>query len=509
MSFRQEYNGCKTYGCSNSGEPDFARYSLSNRLGYPAWHCELCGAYPPELLNPPILSLAEQIQQSQFEPYFHCDNQRCDCQRCDYQSHATWLRYGKTATGSQRVQCRECHKVKALPNPAAITTTLQPLLDALLSGVKPNHLQRQLGLSSKIFNQRLKQLATLLTQFTRLHEQQHWQAPSPITLQTRSHIQYCRSGLQRQQRSQKQSHAHVWTLATVDASTGYIYLISDNALYPIDIADEEHHSSASQPGIQGTHWLEKSRYAQVHQEPDFIDEPDVLARAEKTYTKILARSQFDQLGYCLSIHASLGEGTLLRPVYAAHAHMQNLHQWLPSHTDINLLLEHESFLRGAAMTAFSHSINRGTTSLYYWHLSCANSQSNAQNDLGRSMSWWNERWHQIELLRHNKQWQVGIGLLTPHKPKSIKAIYALFPNTLDGCHTFWQGFNGWLSPDIATRMSIGKVHLWQQVYRYLYNAKLMKNKRNTLVYSPIDTSSINNLVQCLNDSMIESKSSAF
>lgn len=51
MTFRQEYNGCKSFGCTNCGVPDLSLYSRSNRLGYDAWHCPECGAYPPVLIN--------------------------------------------------------------------------------------------------------------------------------------------------------------------------------------------------------------------------------------------------------------------------------------------------------------------------------------------------------------------------------------------------------------------------------------------------------------------------
>lgn len=39
MTFRQEYNGCKSFGCPNCGVPDLSLYSRSNRLGYDSWHC--------------------------------------------------------------------------------------------------------------------------------------------------------------------------------------------------------------------------------------------------------------------------------------------------------------------------------------------------------------------------------------------------------------------------------------------------------------------------------------
>lgn len=161
MTFRREYNGCKSFGCPNCGVPDLSLYSRSNRLGYDAWHCPECGAYPPVLINEPILALAHQLQQQTFElkllPH-------CECRL------PAWQRYGRTAVGSPRVKCRCCQKTATLLNPNKESHTLQPLLDALLTEVSPKDLQYKLGLNHRRFSQYLERLASMLDTFSRLYE---------------------------------------------------------------------------------------------------------------------------------------------------------------------------------------------------------------------------------------------------------------------------------------------------------------------------------------------------
>lgn len=217
MTFRQEYNGCKSFGCPNCGVPDLSLYSRSNRLGYDSWHCPECGAYPPVLINEPILALAHQLQQQTFElkllPH-------CECRL------PAWQCYGRTAVGSPRVKCRCCQKTATLLNPNKESHTLQPLLDALLAEVSPKDLQYKLGLNHRRFSQSLERLASMLDTFSRLYERHL----SFSNIQTRSFVQVARSGFRHHGREQRA--AHVWTLCSADAQTGYVLLLSDNAWFP-------------------------------------------------------------------------------------------------------------------------------------------------------------------------------------------------------------------------------------------------------------------------------------
>ncbi|ANS86367.1 hypothetical protein VSVS12_02611 [Vibrio scophthalmi] len=463
MAFRQNYNGCKTFGCANCGNPDEALYRYSDRLGYPAWHCELCGAYPPVLLNPPILALAREIEQRRYLSDFplHC--------HCQNHTRSKWQRYGRTHIGSQRLQCTNCQTVVSQANSDLTAKRLQPWLDALAQGITPSALQSHLGLSNKVFAQHIAQLCELLNHYSHYIEQYALTRTTEHTLYTFSHIQSCRSGMKAS--SHKQQYAQLWTLCTLDINSGYVYLLSDNTL-------SEMNANLTDDSIS---WRHDSQYVLKVRENSIEGEADVLLRAEKTYQKILSRSQFDQLAYCDEKHAFLKLGqephnALMRPVYAAHAHMQNLKQHLTFPAKTHWLLEHESFLRGAAITAYSADIEQGVLALYYYHYSL--DQPNTEHSTQyRTLSWWNEKWHKLCVVDKDEQHQVGLGVLTPTSEISVMDLQALLPKTIDWDKQFWQAFECWLPCVYAQKLSQPRVEQWQTIYRYIHNYLSTKKPR--------------------------------
>ncbi|QUJ70432.1 hypothetical protein KDD30_20250 (plasmid) [Photobacterium sp. GJ3] len=435
MPFREDYNGCKTYGCPNCGNPEPSLYSRSDRLGYDAWYCSACGAYPPVLLNQPIIALAEQIRSRQCD---HSLFRSCACRQ------PTFQRYGFTASGSQRVQCTQCRQVLTLPNARKLADLLQPLMDALIHQVRPEALQKTCNLSGKAFAKRLSLLARLLAQVSRSWEKRYKFA----LIQTRTTRQVCRSGFQHD--NSQQCETHLWTLSSADSQSGYLLLFNDNALYK---------DTLLAPSV-----LAQSLYHLDHVEPVLEHFIDVLSKAENTYSKILARSQFDKLAYSLQRHAKSKEAQILRPVYAAHAHFQNLYMMTHSVPPSAIALEHESFLRGASITAFSHEIQKGQTDLYYYHLTENNGRTLSPS-ISKNMSWWNEKWYRLPIENLYGRWQSGIGVLTNEQNK----IHQIFPSHPDWNQYFWHGFNQWLTPQYARRISLNRLHQWQTIYQYFYN----------------------------------------
>ncbi|KJY82788.1 hypothetical protein TW81_11270 [Vibrio galatheae] len=467
MRFREDYNGCKTYGCPNCGNPKPSLYSRSNRLGYDAWYCSECGAYPPVLLNTPIIALAKQISRRQCDiSLFH----GCSCQKPQYQ------RYGFTAQGSQRVQCTQCKRVITQPNAKKLANILQPIMDALINQVRPEAIQKACNLSGKELAKHLELLAHLLTQVSLNWEKK---ANFPF-IQTRTTKQVCRSGLQHN--NHQQYETHLWTLSSVDSQSGYMVLFNDNALYDDTLLT---------PSV-----LEESLYHLDHVEPLLESDIEVLNKAEITYSKILARSQFDKLAYSLQCHAKSKEAQILRPVYAAHAHFQNLYMKTNKMPPSAIILEHESFLRGASITAFSNEVRNGHTDLYYCHLT-DNTDSTKSKTISRNMSWWNEKWYSLAIENLHGSWQAGIGVLTNDTNK----ISQILPSNPDWNQHFWNSFNLWLSPQYARRISLKRLHQWQYIYRYLYNV-VFTSRLNSTIVNNVEPTEIGSIVTAMNQENI-------
>ncbi|MBB1314097.1 hypothetical protein [Aliivibrio sp. SR45-2] len=484
--FRQEYNGCKSYGCANCGESDLSRYHRSNRLGYEAYHCPLCGAYPPVLLNFPILELADQItkDKTKTQSILFC--------RCDYQPSFNWRKYGKTKIGTQKVQCKQCGSVDSLINSDKVSRRLQPLWRGIINGISPHLLRQEIQSNPKTFYQQIDELVDVLHQVSQLLEIMWLKKNTSIILQTNSHHLECRSGFLRKKVPQK--HTRLWCLNSIIASNGYHLLFNDNLLINNDTGEIEKR--------------EECRYKIEKKELSVVKNDNVLLTAEMTYSTILARSQFDQLGYCDAIYAQSSEGTLVRPVYSAHAHMQTLRQIIPFTTSITCVLEHESFIRGAAITTLSSEVKKGQSNLYYSHIyewpdPIQLPEKIHDVVLGKPLSWWGETWHCFNHQYNDKTWSIAVGSLTKKKEDKVDGLIALFPTHPDWNQLFWDGFHSWISNESTRKISHRYLMQWVKVYRFLYNFIEVGNRLNTNL--SLNMESIEELVTFLNNSAIESR----
>ena len=72
----------------------------------------------------------------------------------------------------------------------------------------------------------------------------------------------------------------------------------------------------------------------------------------------MQRCQFDEIHYGSARLKGNDRGCILRPAIAIHGHFQRLKRRFPAITDH--YLAHECVLRGAAITAWSAEVQRGT-----------------------------------------------------------------------------------------------------------------------------------------------------
>ncbi len=103
MSTLFTINACKSFGCSNLGQPTSTDYSWPDyRLGYPALHCRACGSYPP------------LFDEQQFRDWLTVHLSTFATEKghfCPVCYGTETICYGHNPQGSQRIQCRNCKKV--------------------------------------------------------------------------------------------------------------------------------------------------------------------------------------------------------------------------------------------------------------------------------------------------------------------------------------------------------------------------------------------------------------
>ena len=456
---KTEFNGCKSFDCINLANPDLSIYKRNNQLGFDSYQCLECGAFTPILDNNSMLTLYNQISQSKNAiqaPY---------CPNCTKKTRTQ--AYGTTKSGSPRRRCCQCAHIFSLLNPATLSLKLQAMLDAITNGKTPSLLHHHLGLNSKVFYARLTQLSQLLEHVTQLLVTDIVQTENPLILhtKTKTNTVMLRSG------SARQSGLKCWGLSTVDCKLGFQILNSDNLLL-----DNSH---------------SKDLYQLNNVEPKHKENHSSFSSVEMTYKKIFSRHKFDDIAYAYQSETKTKEGVILRPVYVAHAHYLLLNTLISENKKFQLLLEHESFLRGSSITNFEKRVKQNQCNLYYLYASP--STPDYSNQINRkNIGWWNETWEKFTQQCQNKHWDITLCNLTNGPHPNLNSI------RLDWHADFEQHFTQWL-PISKQRMLSHKVYMqWHHIFTYIYNVIYCDKRKNALLKLNIDFKSIESLVGFVN-----------
>lgn len=339
------------------------------------------------------------------------------------------------------------------------------MLDAITNGKTPSLLHHHLGLNSKVFYARLTQLSQLLEHVTQLLVTDIVQTENPLILHTKTNTVMLRSG------SARQSGLKCWGLSTVDCKLGFQILNSDNLLL-----DNSH---------------SKDLYQLNNVEPKHKENHSSFSSVEMTYKKIFSRHKFDDIAYAYQSETKTKEGVILRPVYVAHAHYLLLNTLISENKKFQLLLEHESFLRGSSITNFEKRVKQNQCNLYYLYASP--STPDYSNQINRkNIGWWNETWEKFTQQCQNKHWDITLCNLTNGPHPNLNSIH------LDWHADFEQHFTQWL-PISKQRMLSHKVYMqWHHIFTYIYNVMYCDKRKNALLKLNIDFKSIESLVGFVN-----------
>nr|WP_282452186.1 hypothetical protein [Vibrio sp. 1CM8B] len=340
------------------------------------------------------------------------------------------------------------------------------MLTLITSGVSPKDLQRLSQLNSKLFYARIKQLAQLLQQFNQLLIQKYLsKAESSMSLHTSSFVFLSRSG--------KGNTLKYWNLSTTESQYGFHVLDTDN-FYRHDI----------QNSPAGLYYLDS-----VETTDESSTSP--LANVQATYDKIFSRSKFDELGYAYQMECHSNEGSVLRPVYAAHAHWISLSKILPQHHRFDFFLEHESFIRGSAITNLTQQIVAGRFNLYY--LYTKPSEKNAETDIEqKSIGWWGENWSTQTKQYPSGYWDVTLCALTESKEPDLEF------NGTEWHQDYLNQLTQWLPTQYQKSISYQMSQHWRAIFNYLYNFTYSQDRRQCFAEGEFE--SILKIVTTLNAS---------
>ncbi|WP_019616261.1 hypothetical protein [Psychromonas ossibalaenae] len=456
-----EFNGCKTFNCINLANPDLSIYKRSSQLGFDSYQCPECGAFTPVLDNKSIIELTDQILESRRAlKVLHCP-------KCVEETPAQL--YGKTKSGTQRRRCSQCATVFSLLNPENISLKLQPFLEALIEGNSPARLHHHLSINSKVFYSRLKQLADILNQVSTLLVTEFLNSNMQTTLHTESHVTELRSG------GNQKFGLKCWGLTTAECQYGFQILYCDNLLL-------------DKQNVTGRYDLDSVEQVSNNHDGSF-------SHVAATYSKIFSRHKFDELAYACQGESQSREGTSLRPVYAAHAHFKVLQKLLPANKHYRLLLEHESFLRGASITHLADRVKLLQCHLYYLYVRPSELLDPIPIEK-QNIGWWNESWLKMTFQCQANYWDITICPLTEGEIPEFNVIRGDW--NLDFLHHFHQ----WLPKSYQKTIS-HKIYIqWFKIFTYLYNFCYSKKRQRIFTSQDVDFKSVESLVKFINETTI-------
>ncbi|WP_413693777.1 hypothetical protein [Psychromonas sp. KJ10-2] len=368
FDIRKDFNCCKTVSCKNFGVENSEDYVYqSKRLGYLSIECKAYGSNPPWINN----QLIENILKEKLD--FHFARKITHCRHC--YSHFFFNEknrsqlHGFTVAGTQRLKCKNCQHVYSETkhkNVEAITQVLQTIIDKL----DINSAIRKTGLSARLYYFYLEKLSLLLTNFSRLKEQEEINRDS-LSLQTEGkvvHLNHKRG---------------FYTLLTAEADSGYILLQTTN-LTKVELLEQDIYNSTESTVI-------KDAFAN-----------NIESEIKNHYQQTLHRKHFEKL--LIGELKAINHCNLIYPNKLVYVHFSLLRGFIKKAQHYSHYIELESSIRAAALMSAHPEIKAGKADIFYY-LPFLNNQEIIKN---RKVGWWSDRWHSFDkgaysLLTDNKQ----------------------------------------------------------------------------------------------------------
>ena len=352
VTFRKNFNCCKTVCCKNFGVVDSEDYIYkSERLGYRSTECKACGSNPPWIKN----SLVNKVLKEKLE--FQFGRKLTGCPKCHnfffITERTDAKRHGFTPAGSQRKKCSQCNSIFTLQNFKNIDA-LKSVLAAVITKKEVRSLLKSTGLSARLYYFYLNKLALIFSNFSRLNEE---------TVMKRKRLAMYTQG-----RVLHLEHRRgLYTLITAEVESGYI-LLQTNNLTKQNISD---------------------RYSYDERDNTIIstsDSNNIENALIDRYQQNMKRKHFEQL--LVGELKPISRCHLIYPDKLTYIHFQLLNVFVEKVDKYAHYIEHESCLRAAALMAAYPEIKKGRAGVYFF-LPFSNADDSLQ---GKEVGWWKDRW---------------------------------------------------------------------------------------------------------------------
>lgn len=359
FKFTKDFNCCKTVACANFGLSNRNSDSYiqkSERLGYLSIECELCGSNPPWISNNLIKKLIAEKLELQF------GQKVVGCKKCSPYFFMTDTpnakRHGFTSAGTQRKKCVQCGGVFTLPDFKNIDA-LKRVLNSLIEKKEIKIAIQESGLSARLYYFYLTKLNLILSNFSRLNEQQ---------LLHRDYLGFHSEG-----RLLSLNHQRaLYHIFSAEIESGYVLLQSNNL---------------TKLALPSTAVYQETRNTLAINVQSNNIETVLLAR----YQSNLKRNHFEQL--LIGSIKPLGNADAIYPDKVAYTHFQLLKAFTDKVPHHEHFIEHESTLRSAALMSSYEAIKKGNANIFYFLPFL--SETGRLN--GQPLGWWNDIWYSNEI----------------------------------------------------------------------------------------------------------------
>ncbi|MEX6230138.1 transposase [Providencia hangzhouensis] len=353
-----DVNVCKSEDCKNFALVDCADYvKPSFKLGYRAIYCPKCGGNSYLINNDDLKKI--------FYPYwsFYMKNIEKTCPSC-YSTEN--IKYGTTAIGTVRYQCKNCNNVYSLKNLNKFDDVDNKLIESLLKNTKVSTIFKELKITPASFYRRLENINEILDILCRKVEK--YKIKNKLSsIETSLFNLNCRV----ENKTGLSNNLHC--IVSCCSKTGYVLSITTN-WNDQELSLESIYKSQNIPA-ESINLLEENTIEKIY----------------KKYESFHKRHSFDHIHYTsdnVSKH-------VIEPVVAGHSHFKTLEILLAPNVKHHFI-HHEFYIRGAVLTAYGNAIRNEKCDVFYV-ISNENRDGIQYKHTGSyKVGWWKNIWHEYK-----------------------------------------------------------------------------------------------------------------
>ncbi|UNK29887.1 helix-turn-helix domain-containing protein [Serratia plymuthica] len=351
-----DVNVCKSEYCENFSLTGCDDYIIpSFKLGFRAIHCQRCDGNSVLINNDDIREM--------IYPYISLYRVKVEG-RCPECFSDIVIRYGVTAKGTSRYQCKTCQCVYSPHRGNDYDTHKNKIIELLWEGKKINDILSTLKITPATFYRKLHQTEASLEVLLRSREKELTDTWGH-SVQTNIFRQTCRvennTGLKNE----------LLGMISCCSKTGYVFLASLNWT-DAPLSSESHYNAQNR-----------------ETEPTDLGGDDILKGIYRKYESFNKRQSFGYFKYTDEICSK----KVIEPVVMAHFHFTKLRFISPVSIRYHFLY-FDLFVRGSCITVYGADIREGKCDVFYVASDERITDKQYIYKGSYKIGWWNNIWHE-------------------------------------------------------------------------------------------------------------------